>query len=57
MFVYAIDPIDDWYGWKPLTEVIKETAVVPKDIGDRLSIEQHELLEFWLKSDEFFVFF
>jgi hypothetical protein len=51
MFVYAIDPIDDWYGWKPLAEVIKETAIVPEDIADRPWLK-HELLEFWNKAQK-----
>jgi hypothetical protein len=52
MFVYTIDPIDHWYGWKPLTEVIKETAIVPEDIADRLWLKQHEILEFWNKAQK-----
>jgi hypothetical protein len=32
MFVYAIDPIDDWYGWRPLGEVITDAVV---HTGDR----------------------
>ena len=43
MFIYAIGPIDSWYGWKPLTEVL-ETA---RSCDSGSWLDHAELLDFW----------
>jgi hypothetical protein len=50
MFVYAIHPIDDWYGWRPLGEVMDDALA---HVGDRsFWVNHQELLDFWGKAQK-----
>src|SRR5262249_1721376 len=45
MFVYTIAPIDNWYGWKPLTEVLNDALVHSDDRS--FWLDHKKLLDFW----------
>ena len=51
MFIYAIDPIDNWYGWKPLTEVLNDASAHSDDRSFWLN--HKELLDFWNAAQKF----
>jgi hypothetical protein len=45
MYVYAIAPIDFWYGWTPLTVVLNDASNRADDRG--FEIKHRELFDFW----------